>query len=136
MTVGGCLCGAVRWTYQGKPNWVAHCHCESCRRTCSAPVTTFVGVPRAALVWQGESPQIYQSSPGVRRSFCGTCGAPVSFDADRYPHEVHLYAAGHDDPAALTPRAHVYAAEALPWLHIEDGLRRFAGTGKDGGVGS
>ena len=133
---GGCLCGAVRWRYQGPVNWTAHCHCESCRRNCAAPMTTFVGVPREAFAWTGASVATYVSSPGVRRCFCGNCGSPVAFDADHYADEIHLYAAGHDDPSALRPQVHVFWSEALPWLHMEDGLRRFEGSGNDEGIGA
>ncbi|MEM1298630.1 MAG: GFA family protein [Pseudomonadota bacterium] len=133
---GGCLCGAVRWAYDGPVNWTAHCHCESCRRNCAAPVTTYVGVPREAFRWTGVEAGVYNSSPGVRRHFCGTCGTPVAFDADHYAHEIHLYAAGHDDPEALVPQVHVFATEALSWLHIEDGLRRFPASGNSGGIGA
>lgn len=124
-TTGHCLCGEVTWRYDGAPNWVAHCHCESCRRNCSAGIVTFVGVPRSAVRFTRETPKAYVSSPGVRRLFCGTCGAPVAYDAASYPDEIHLYAAQHDDPAALKPQAHVFYGEALPWMHMEDGLKKF-----------
>ena len=125
MTGGRCLCGAVTWEYEGDPNWIAHCHCESCRRNCAAPIVTFVGVPEAAFRWTGAAPAAFSSSPGVRRLFCGLCGTPVAYDAEAFDGEIHLYACGHDDPAALSPTAHVHHAEALAWLPIGDGLRRY-----------
>jgi len=132
-TRGHCLCRAVTWEYRGEPNWVAHCHCESCRRTCSAGVVTFVGVPQSAFRMTGAAPKIHESSPGVRRLFCGVCGSPVAYDADSYAHEIHLYAAGHEDPAALKPQAHVFHREALPWMDLNDGLKRFERQGGGGG---
>ena len=68
---GRCLCGAVTYSFEGAPRWQAYCHCESCRRTCSAPVTAFFGVDRGAFRWTGAQPAVYASSPGVRRLFCG-----------------------------------------------------------------
>ena len=65
MTTGRCLCGAIQFEFEGPANWVAHCHCESCRRNTSSPMTTFIGVPRDRYrLLQGET-AIYQSSPGV-----------------------------------------------------------------------
>ncbi len=29
---GGCLCGAVRFSLTPPTDFVAHCHCQSCRR--------------------------------------------------------------------------------------------------------
>ena len=51
-------------------------------------------------------------------------------------HKVDLYVAGHDDPEALNPQVHVHFAEALPWLHMEDGLRRFPASGDGDGIGA
>jgi hypothetical protein len=48
---GGCLCGAVRYRAAGAPDWVAHCHCRSCRRHCGAAMLTFAGYTRDRIVW-------------------------------------------------------------------------------------
>jgi len=126
---GRCLCGAVRYEYDGPENWVGHCHCESCRRNCSAPFTTFVGVPRSAVRMTGVAPAIYRSSPGVRRLFCGACGSPVAFDADKYPDEIHFYLAALEDSRGLEPTFHVFAGEMVPWVHLGDALpKHVAGT--------
>jgi len=121
---GHCLCGAVRFTARGEPKWVAHCHCESCRRATSAGFATYVGYRADAVAWTGEAPRQYHSSPGVTRSFCGNCGSPMSFAGDRWPGEIHLFAASFDAPGALKPDAHVYVEEQLPWVRLDDGLPR------------
>ena len=90
---GRCLCGAVTYEFTGEPAWRGHCHCESCRRNCSAPFTTFLGVPREGFRWTGAAPQVYDSSPGVRRPFCGRCGSPMAYDAAKDRANIHLYAA-------------------------------------------
>lgn len=48
-TTGHCRCGNIAYEYDGDPILVVHCHCESCRRQTSSPVTTFALVPKAAL---------------------------------------------------------------------------------------
>lgn len=105
-----------------------HCHCESCRRQCSAPFTTFVGVKDGRWRWTGEEPAVFASSPGVRRSFCAACGTPMAYAADRWPGEIHFYAASLDDPNAVEPTAHVHATERLRWVRLDDGLPRHEGT--------
>jgi len=119
---GRCLCGAVTFEYQGEENWRAHCHCESCRRQTSSPFTTFMGVPNGAWRFTGEEPKTYVSSPGVRRLFCGTCGAPVAYDADTFPDEINFYAVSLERPEDFLPACHVHAGEQLPWIHLDDGL--------------
>jgi len=122
---GRCLCGAVDYEYDGPENWVGHCHCESCRRNCSAPFTTFVGVPRKAVRMTGITPAVYNSSPGVRRHFCPRCGSPVAYDADKYPDEIHFYLAALEDGSGLTPTFHVFAGEKVPWVELADRLPKY-----------
>ena len=122
---GRCLCGAVSFEYQGQENWVCHCHCESCRRNTSSPYTTFVGVPRTAFRFTGVEPSVYRSSPGVRRLFCPSCGAPVAFDADKFPDEIHFYLAALEDASGLEPEYHVFASEKVPWIELGDDLPKF-----------
>lgn len=121
---GHCLCGAVRFTARGAPKWIAHCHCDSCRRATSAPFTTYVGYPAAAVTWTGKAPCAYASSPGVTRQFCPQCGSPMSFAGARWPDEIHLFATSFDAPGDLAPAMHVYVDEQLPWIHLADGLPR------------
>lgn len=128
-TKGRCLCGAVTFAFTGAPGWTGYCHCESCRRNCSAPVTAFTTVAAARFRWTGDAPATYASSPGTRRRFCAACGTPMAFEADHYPGEVHLYLASLDDPAALAPSEHVHHRERLAWLDISDNLPRTDGFG-------
>jgi len=126
-TAGRCLCGSVRFAFDGPPRWVVHCHCESCRRQCSAPYTTFVGVADGAWRWTGDEPGLYRSSQGVRRRFCTTCGTPMAYEADHWPGEIHFYAASLDDPNAVQPTGHVFFHERLAWVHLSDTLPRHEG---------
>jgi hypothetical protein len=125
---GHCLCKAVRFEARGTPGWIVHCHCESCRRATSAGFTTYVGYPTAAVTWTAEMPRAYHSSPGVTRSFCPHCGSPMSFAGERWPGEIHLFAASFQEPEKLAPDKHVYVDEQLPWVHLDDGLPREPGN--------
>ena len=125
---GHCLCGQVSFEYSGPMTWRAHCHCESCRRNTSSPITTWFGVPKAAFAFTGDAPKTYRSSPGARRMFCGTCGTPMAYEHDRYPGEIHLYAASLEDPQDFAPDRHVHFAERLRWLHVDDDLPKHDGS--------
>ena len=128
-TSGRCLCGDVTFEFDGPENWRAYCHCDSCRRNTSSPVTAFIGVPRGAFRFTGRAPAVYESSPGVRRLFCGRCGSPMAFDADRYPKEIHLYIASLNEPERFAPQCHVHTAEQLTWFDVKDDLKRYPRTG-------
>jgi len=58
----------------------------------------------------------------VVRSFCGECGAPLSFESKVFPEEVHLYAVTLHDPALYSPKSHIYWSEHLPWVTVADDL--------------
>lgn len=121
---GRCLCGSVTYTFDGQPNWQAHCHCESCRRATAAPFTSFFGVSHGNWRWTGALPASYASSPGVTRFFCGTCGTQMAYQGRDRPDEIDLYAATLTDPGAYAPALHVHWNERLPWLTLDDGLPR------------
>ncbi|MEL7469128.1 MAG: GFA family protein [Pseudomonadota bacterium] len=121
---GRCLCGAVTYAYEGDVNWTGHCHCESCRRTCSAPVTTFFAVNNGQWRWTGAAPSVYASSPQAKRYFCAKCGTPMAYTHDKFDHEIHFYAASLDDPEGFVPTQHFHYDERLPWLHLSDDLKK------------
>ncbi len=128
---GRCLCGAVRFKATGEPLWVAHCHCHSCRRNTGCAVATFVGFDKARFAYTKGAPGSYNSSPGVTRSFCGRCGTPLTYEAERCAGEVHVYVSTLDNPEDFPPQSHVFVAEQIPWLHISDDLPRHRGTSRD-----
>ena len=104
MTNGHCLCKAVRFTYDGEPKWTLNCHCESCRRAISAPMATWLSIPRGNLRFTAAMPEYYASSSGVRR----VGGDAVRGDAAR------------DRPVNLekAPQCFVFPGPARSWLNV------------------
>ncbi len=125
---GHCLCGKTGWEFDGAMTWACYCHCDDCRRNCAAPVVAWFGVPARNFRWTGEAPKTRESSRGVRRHFCETCGSPLGFDADHYPGGMHLYAASLEDPGDFQPEFHVNYESRLTWLRIDDDLPKYQGT--------
>jgi len=92
-------------------------------------VATFVGYKKEQLAYTRGKRKFYASSPGVQRGFCADCGTPMTYEADRYPDEVHLTVSTLDNPGAYRPQAHVFFAERVSWMDLEDDLPRYAGLG-------
>ena len=133
LTRGHCLCGAVKFEFEGNPKWVAHCHCDSCRRQTSSSMATMLGVKVEQFDYLEGEPAVYESSPGVQRFFCPKCGSPMAFtDNKRWPGEVHLFIGTLEHPEAFVPGVHVNCAEQLPWLEILDDKPRFEHFGEMG----
>lgn len=116
---GGCRCGATRFEARGAPRFVGNCHCEDCRRATGAPFSTYAGYKSENVRWSGAPRRIYESSSGVFRGFCGNCGAPLSYQGQKWSGETHLFLGTFDDPRALTPTGEAFAEERLPWARID-----------------
>ena len=67
MTTGHCLCGAIRYEYDGRADAG---RCTAIAKVAAArpssPVATFVMVPKTALRFTRGQPKEFASSPGVR----------------------------------------------------------------------
>jgi hypothetical protein len=51
----------------------------------------------------------------------------MTYEADRYADEVHLYVSTLDNPGAYRPQVHVFFAERVPWMDLVDDLPRYEG---------
>ena len=121
---GHCLCGAVSFSAPSRPKWTALCHCESCRRACSAPIVAWMGFAAGDVDWTGTR-TFYHSSDIAIRGFCATCGTQMSFESANWPGEVHLYAISGHAPETYAPDLHCHYGERLDWLEIADDLPKY-----------
>ncbi len=128
MIRGSCLCGAVRWSLEGEPKRITHCHCQMCRKAHGATFATFlIGDLDAFRFERGEEDIVrYRSSPDFIRPFCSHCGSTVP---ERAPDRVRIPAGALDDDpgtssAAHIPAAHIYVKWKAPWHEIGDDLPR------------
>lgn len=128
---GSCYCRTVRFQVEPPSRFVAHCHCDNCRRAHGAGFVTWAGFPQARLrIEAGESElRSFLTETGATRSFCGRCGSPLFFESPRWAGEVHVAVASLEDPPDKAPSVHVYADRAPEWCPIQDALPRFGGEG-------
>lgn len=126
---GGCLCGAFRYAVTGRPLRSGLCHCATCRRATGGIAVAWAIWPRDRYRENGAPLAEWSASASGARRFCPTCGAGVgfAFAAERHAGLVEINIAGLDDPGALAPAAHGFAAEAPSWLVIGDDRPRWPG---------
>ena len=120
---GHCLCGQLVFVVDGEPQWVAYCHCASCRRHTGSPVTCFVNYRLDRVTFSGERAH-YRSSAGVSRSHCPTCGTPIAYETTRRRGEIDLYLNAFDEPQLFRPQGHAFFEEHIPWFDTRDELPR------------
>ena len=121
---GGCLCGAVRYRAGGEASHATLCHCNACRRAAGAPVVAWVTFPIADFAITKGAPARHRSSPPVERTFCPSCGTPLTYRHSAHPDEIDVTIASLDDPSAFPPADHTWASERIPWLELADRLPR------------
>lgn len=121
---GGCLCGAVRFGIAGTSRGVILCHCEQCRRSHGSH-GAYTAVKRSRLiVTERRGLKWYPSSEGVRRGFCGECGASLFWEREN-SGQISISAGAFDPPAGLATVGHVYVASAADFEVIADDLPKF-----------
>jgi hypothetical protein len=125
---GGCLCGRVRYEVKGELFNRTNCHCSICRRTSSAPFVAWFTVNRNHFHWLSGQPAAFESSPGVMRSFCRDCAAPLTFARQDLEGEIDVTTCSLDAPDEVPPEDHVFVARKLAWILLNDGLPQYPGA--------
>ena len=125
---GTCQCEALRFTVRGAPRFVAHCHCDTCRRAHGAGLVTFAGYTDETFTWEAgaDAAARYAAPNGATRTFCSRCGSTLLYQGPGYPGEVHVAVAALPDDFPFLPKAHSFAELAPPWCPITDDLHRIA----------
>jgi hypothetical protein len=141
---GGCLCGAVRYEVSEEPYWVGYCHCDMCKRALGGPFGVWINFRKQSVTYVAGLPNFYQSSLSTERGFCGSCGSPLMMRmrqgspgarAESGPARKHypgitrgecvaLALGSLDHPERYPPVEHGCADRRIPWLLINDNLRR------------
>lgn len=125
---GSCLCGAVRYVYEGALGPVAMCHCRQCRKAQGTAFATNSPIAAGAfrLISGSESLREFAASPGKRRAFCGDCGSPIYSRREDLPGVLRLRIGTLDTPIDARPSHHIFAASRAEWEVIDDGLPQYA----------
>jgi hypothetical protein len=126
---GGCLCGAVRYRYEGQPSAVGLCQCDRCQRQSGSAFLIGVVFPKEAVRIEGTLATFEAKIDGehnLRRHFCPSCGSAVSITLDRYPDIRSMMGGTLDDKTQIRPTFSVWCSNAQPWLRLPDGIDCFA----------
>ena len=125
---GGCLCGAVCYTADADPTFMANCHCMDCRKSSAAGHMSLFGLPADKVEFTGVM-SVYSmtadSGGTVTHSFCPTCGAQMFTSSTNSPDNVHIVAASLDNPDIFSPQVSVYASSATSWDRPKEGIPQF-----------
>ena len=131
---GGCLCGAIRYRATGNPSNTMVCHCRSCRRTAAAPAVAWITVPADQFEFTRGRPTEFRSSAPVLRTFCASCGTPLTYQHAERASNIDITTCSLDDAERFPPTHHSWLGDDLHWVRFGDGLRTFKASRDDGGA--
>ena len=119
---GGCLCGAVRYEYDGEIGPANYCHCADCRRCTGSAFNIGVRVAARQFRLVKGTPRgftkIGDSGNALTRHFCPECGSPLYTSSPRHPEFFYLKAGCLDDPAVVHPTHQNWTHSRVPWAAI------------------
>ena len=133
---GRCACGAVEIELTGPIDFLAHCHCESCRRTHASAFVTWTSVPMERFAFARGEDRLtwYRSSEWIAWGFCATCGSSMLYRAEREGHpeapkldRMYVAVGCLLDPPDRAAQAHVSYEERVPWFTPGDALPKHRG---------
>lgn len=120
MHTGSCLCGAVRFDVHAALPAVIACHCTQCRKQ-SGHYWASAGVRREAVTIRGEDRVTwFAASPGVRRGFCGKCGAFLFWEPVG-EGRLAIAMGAFDTPTGTRIGEHIFTADKGDYYDIADG---------------
>ncbi len=127
--VGGCLCGAIRYTVTGPTIFVSQCCCKDCQKATGTGHTTIFGIRKDQLEMAG-TPKRFTSEGDtggtVTRHFCGTCGGRLFTTGDLPGEQLVIMQAGSlDDPNQVSPESVIYTKDAPVWDFFDPELPKF-----------
>lgn len=127
---GSCYCGQVTVEVEGDPVFSAYCHCESCRKWHSAPMTALAAWPESAVRVSGDV-VVSEKNGETQRTSCAKCGGNVLTTRPGLGWKVvyPLTLSGSD--FAYQPGAHIFYSERV--VDFNDRLPKFSDVPADAG---
>lgn len=124
---GGCLCGAIRYRYEGEPSSIGLCQCERCQRQSGSSFLIGVVFPLEAVTIEGPL-ATYEFETGgqrLRRHFCPACGSAISITLDRFPQIRSMMGGTLDDKSVVKPTFSIWCTQGQPWLRLPAEIQCF-----------
>ena len=122
--VGQCLCGDIRWEFDGEPYCAYNCHCKMCRKAHGAAFGTYWFLKKDKFRWLNGSDKIvrYASSSLFDRNFCGNCGSVVPYIGN---NDDHFAVVGGCHDVGIKSECEIFVAHKAPWFEITSDLPQF-----------
>lgn len=127
---GSCLCGAVRYRVDARPQTINACHCDACKKMSGGSNLLVFTVPKDRFTHlSGPLLRFRRTADSGNQSdvvHCATCGTRLWHESQAFP--IVIVAAGTlDDPSWAVPASEIWIEKALPAAIFHSDAQLFHG---------
>jgi hypothetical protein len=120
---GGCLCGAVRYSYGARPMGVNACHCQDCKILTGADYVKMLIAAREHFTREQGETDVFRKRADSGREVdihrCAQCGTRLWHEPLSAPTLLFICAGTLDDSSWAIPASHIWAEKAAPGFVFE-----------------
>lgn len=123
---GKCLCGKVRYEYEGTIKEIAMCHCSQCRQAQGGAFATNSPIDSRKITFQGQDYiKEFETNEFKVRAFCKNCGSPLYSARKDLPNIKRLRLGTVETSFSCENKYHIYSVSKASWHSIEDGYPQY-----------
>jgi hypothetical protein len=127
--MGGCLCGAVRYSTSTRPSRTVVCHCKFCQRATGSAFAVWSIFREDQVEIQG-SLSTYrtksdESGRWIELHFCPSCGTTIGSHWQEDLGEIAFLGGTLDDTSEISVDYHVWTRSKQHWLELPPGAQAF-----------
>ena len=121
---GGCHCGDVKFTIEGKPVWKVNCYCNWCQTTSGSAFRSFVLFDEENIEFIGHEPKSYEDKNTTHgrpmiNQFCNICGTLIGVKVPSMK-ERHIAIGALDQRKQIEINCNIWGTEALNFIAFPD----------------
>jgi len=131
--IGGCFCGAIRYTVSVSIAELRMCHCRDCQKSTGTGGSVNALIKSDTIKITQGTPKRYSvtadSGRTLHRFFCGDCGSPLFSRRELTPENSALRIGTLDAEHAggMKITANIWTRSARSWSHIDPATQQFPG---------
>jgi hypothetical protein len=126
MIKGSCLCGKVRYEYDGNIEEIAMCHCSQCRQAQGGAFAANSPIDSRKLKFSGqEYIKEFESNESKVRAFCQNCGSALYSARKDLPSVKRLRVGTIETSFSCEHKYHIFSASKASWYSITDNYPQF-----------
>ncbi len=127
-TTGSCLCGKVRYQFEGPIHVFQYCHCSRCRKFTGSAHAASIIIDPSNFSWLGGEEHLGRfelpEAKHYATTFCKHCGSSLPW-LSQSGKAVVIPAGTLDEDPQVRPAHNIYYASRAPWYEDAGSLKKY-----------